>query len=104
MRHFVGHDGPVYRIELIDDDATLVSIGSDGQLRDWEVASGTLRSELQAHDGAAWSVGDKSDTVVETGIFNLTKSETPALLHFGKNKTQTWLLVRLEDPEESGAE
>ena len=27
---------------------------------------------------AAWSIGDKQNTVLETGIFNLTKDETPA--------------------------
>ncbi len=49
---------------------------------------------------AAWTVGDKSQTVVETGLYNLTKDEAPALLHFGTEKTQEWLLVRLEDPGE----
>ena len=50
---------------------------------------------------AAWSVGDKRDTVVETGIYNLTEPESAALLHFGTEKTQTWLLVRLEEPAEA---
>ena len=74
MRHFVGHDGPVYRIELIDDDATLVSVGSDGLLRDWEVASGTLRRELRAHDGAAWSVD-----VTPDGRFAVTAGSDASL-------------------------
>ena len=42
-------------------------------------------------------MGDKSQTVVETGLYNLTKDEAPALLHFGTEKTQQWLLVRLAD-------
>jgi hypothetical protein len=49
---------------------------------------------------AAWSVGDKSQTIVETGLYNLTKDEAPALLHFGTEKTQNWLLVRLNEPDE----
>jgi len=48
---------------------------------------------------AAWTVGDNKNTVMETGIYNLTKDEAPVLMHFGKEKTQNWLLVRLEEPE-----
>ena len=46
----------------------------------------------------AWTVGDKKNTVLETGIFNLTKDETPVLVHFGDEKTQNWTMVRLEKP------
>jgi hypothetical protein len=48
---------------------------------------------------AAWTVGDKKTTVVETGVYNLTQDEAPAVIHFGNQRQQTWLLVRLEDPE-----
>ncbi|HEY4308079.1 MAG TPA: hypothetical protein VGN12_01405 [Pirellulales bacterium] len=48
---------------------------------------------------AAWTVGDKKNTVLETGIFNLTKDETPVLVHFGDEKTQNWTMVRLDKPE-----
>ena len=48
---------------------------------------------------AAWTIGDKKNTVLETGIFNLTKEETPVLVHFGDEKTQNWMMVRLDKPE-----
>ncbi len=48
---------------------------------------------------AAWTIGDNKNTVLETGIYNLTKEETQVLVHFGKDKTQTWFMVRMEDPE-----
>ena len=48
---------------------------------------------------AAWTMGDYKNTVMETGIFNLTQDESPLLVHFGKDRTQRWLLVRLEEPE-----
>lgn len=51
---------------------------------------------------AAWTVGDNSNTVIETGLYNLTKDEAPALIHFGTEKTQEWLLVRMEDPDKKG--
>jgi hypothetical protein len=52
---------------------------------------------------AAWTIGDNKSTVMETGIYNLTKDEAPVLIHFGKDKTQTWLLVRLEEKKEEPA-
>jgi hypothetical protein len=47
---------------------------------------------------AAWTVGDQKDTVYETGVGNLTQPETQVLVHFGKDRTQQWTLVRLEAP------
>ena len=47
---------------------------------------------------AAWSVVDKQWPVMETGIYNLTESETSILVHFSEDQTQQWLLVRLDDP------
>lgn len=46
----------------------------------------------------AFTVGDNTKTVVETGLYNLTKDEAPALMHFGADRTEQWLLVRLKDP------
>ena len=48
----------------------------------------------------AWTVGDNKSTVGETGLYNLTKDESPALIHFGKDKTQQWTLVRLKQPQQ----
>jgi hypothetical protein len=48
---------------------------------------------------AAWSIGKKTDRVFETGLFNLTKDESPVLVHFGTDRTQQWLLVRVEKPD-----
>lgn len=50
---------------------------------------------------AAWKFADgkNSEIVMETAIYNLTQEESTALVHFGADKTQTWLMVRL--PEDS---
>jgi hypothetical protein len=53
---------------------------------------------------AAWTVGDNSTTVMETGIQNLTQDETQVLIHFGDDRTQTWLLVRIDQPEEGATQ
>lgn len=51
----------------------------------------------------AFTVGDKKSTVIETGLYNLTKDEAPALIHFGADRTEQWLLVRLKNPDASPA-
>lgn len=45
---------------------------------------------------AAWSADDKQHTVVETGLYNLTKDEAPALVHLGSDRTEQWTLVRIK--------
>jgi hypothetical protein len=41
--------------------------------------------------------------VVETGLYNLTKDESPCLIHFGKDKSEQWLLVRMKKPDSAGS-
>ena len=45
---------------------------------------------------AAWTVGDRKEPIFEAGIANLTRPETTMLVHFGKERTQQWNLVRIE--------
>lgn len=49
---------------------------------------------------AAWTVGDNKTIVYETGVSDLTKDESTLLIHFGKDKTQQWSLIRLEEPKD----
>jgi hypothetical protein len=48
----------------------------------------------------AWSIGEKKDIVFEAGLQNLTKDESTVLVHYGKERTQQMVLVRLEQPQE----
>ena len=50
---------------------------------------------------AAWTFtdGKNEDLVMETGIYNLTEDTSKAILHFGAEKTQPIVMVRLEEPE-----
>ena len=52
----------------------------------------------------AFRIGESEDIVVETGLYNLTQDEAPVLVHFGGEKTETYLLVRLEEPDEEAGE
>ena len=47
----------------------------------------------------AWRIGTNNNTVIETGLQNLTQDVASCLVHFGPDTTQTWLLVRLKQPE-----
>lgn len=51
----------------------------------------------------AFTVGSDTSTVYETGLYNLTKDEAPALVHLGKEKTEQCLLVRLKKPQGDAA-
>jgi hypothetical protein len=48
---------------------------------------------------AAWSIGDKQEVVFEAGIANLTRDEAPVLVHYGRDNTQQFTLVRVEKPQ-----
>lgn len=54
---------------------------------------------------AAWRFADGTnpELVMETGVFNLTEDTASTILHFGPEKVQTGLLVRLEPPEDVDA-
>ncbi len=64
---------------------------------DDQPVSGSVDKKTQR---AAWSVGKNKTPVFEAGIANLTKQETTVLVHFSKDKSQQFLLVRVEGPEE----
>jgi hypothetical protein len=75
------------------------------------IISGTLQNtatnSVQSIEGmvdkqsqrTAWTAAGKTRPIMETGIANLTKENTPALVHFPDGTTQQWLLLRMEDPK-----
>lgn len=50
---------------------------------------------------AAWTVGERKTPVYEAGIANLTKNETTMLVHYDKDRSQQYTLIRVEEPETS---
>jgi hypothetical protein len=57
--------------------------------------SGQIDKKIQR---VAWKIGT-NNTVIETGLHNLSQDVASCLVHFGPDKTQTWLLVRQKQPE-----
>jgi hypothetical protein len=46
----------------------------------------------------AWYLGDDKSIVLETGAYNLTAAETQVLVHFGTDRSQIWMMVRMQGP------
>jgi hypothetical protein len=59
---------------------------------------GTLDQKSQ-RVAIGFADGQKEEVALETGIYNLTQEEAPALVHFGTTQTTPVLLVRLQPPE-----
>lgn len=47
---------------------------------------------------AAWTIEGKKSPVYEAGVANLTKQETTMMVHFSKDRSQQFTLVRIEQP------
>ena len=86
-----------------------LAVNKDGVIRGNYTA--TLTSDTQPVQGsvdkktqrAAWTIGANTDNVFETGIYNLTKDQAPMLVHLGEDKTEQWVLVRLNQDGQSDA-
>lgn len=61
-----------------------------------QVITGSVDKDSQR---VAFTVGDDTQTVFETGLYNLTKDEAPCLKHLGSDNAEQWLLVRLQQPD-----
>lgn len=79
----------------VDESGTIRGNYCDALMDTTTPVHGSVDKKTQR---AAWTAGSNKETVFETGIFNLTKDETPILVHMGKDKTQQWMLVRLKNP------
>lgn len=65
---------------------------------DTQVIQGSVDKQSQR---VAFTIGDNQANVIETGLYNLTKDEAPALIHFPQDRTEQWLLVRLTNKDAS---
>jgi hypothetical protein len=66
-----------------------------------DTTSQVFGSVDQKTQRAAWTVGDRKTPVYEVGIANLTKKETTMLVHYAKDRSQQFTLIRIEEPEKT---
>ncbi len=69
---------------------------TDSKTNKTQPVHGSLDKQTQR---VALTIGNNTSTVIETGLYNLTKDEAPALMHFGADRTEQWLLVRQKNPD-----
>jgi len=81
-----------------NEDGTIAGNFSDLLSGNTQQVKGSVDKQTQR---AAWTVGDNKDTVYEAGIYNMTQEQCPVLVHFGSDRTQQYLLVRLKQPADA---
>ena len=102
---FVGTDAGAF-VSLNGNDLFQLAVNKAGTIRGnyYNVLSDTTLPVYGSVDKqtqrAAWTVGDRKEPIYEAGFANLTKSETTMLVHFGKDRTQQWTLIRMDPPAE----
>ena len=77
----------------VDKDGIIRGNYYDGVMDTTTPVFGSVNKTTQR---AAWTIGKTKDRVFEAGLYNLTQPEAPVLVHIGADKTQQWLLVRVE--------
>lgn len=92
------HDvDPTRVIQLAVDREGIVSGTMFNEATDEAYAvQGQVDRETQR---VAIRVGESETFVLETGLYNLTQDEAPVFAHFGTERTESWLFVRLAEPE-----
>jgi len=87
---------PNRTIELaVDKEGIIAGVLYNTDTDQGSIIQGKVDKKTQR---AAFRLGDNDQCIVETGIYNLTLDEAPCLVHFGKDKVENYLLVRLPAP------
>ncbi len=96
-----GHTSSNLTIQLaVNKQGIIRGNYSDSATNQSDVVQGSVDKQTQR---VAFTVGKDTTHVLETGLYNLTKDEAPCLIHMGKDRTEQWLLVRLQKPDSSGS-
>lgn len=95
-----GQGTPTMVFQLAIDKAGAIRGNYYDQVSDNTVpVTGTLNKTDQR---VAWRVGSNKNLVIETGLYNLTQDHSTALVHYGPDQTQQYVLVRMKQPEGQG--
>ncbi len=65
----------------------------DAAANNAQLVNGSIDKDTQR---VAWIVADRKSIIFDCGLYNLTRAETPVLVHMGKDKNEQWIFVRLE--------
>lgn len=93
--------------QTTSDDNFQLAVNQQGIIRgnyhnlksdDLESLAGAVDKSTQR---VAWTIGSDKKPVYECGIANLTKDETPLLVHLGDGSTRQVTLIRLPQPADA---
>jgi hypothetical protein len=104
----LGVFGVMAKNQKTPDMTFQLAINKEGKIRgnSYDRKSDTTQPVVGAVDRktqrVAWRT-NKSDLVVETGLYNLTKDESKALVHRGQDEAEMDLLVRVKRPDDAKA-
>jgi hypothetical protein len=92
---------PTHVIQLAVDKQGVISGTMYNKTTDQTLAvQGAVDKQTQR---VAFRIGDNQDVVAETGLYNLTQNEVQLLVHYGPDRVENYLLVRLDAPPGSDA-
>jgi len=97
-----GQSTPAMVFQLAVDKAGAIKGNYYDQVTDTMApVSGSINRKEQR---AAWQVGANKNLVIETGLYNLTQDHSTALVHYGADRTQQYVLVRIKQPNQQEAQ
>ena len=87
-------------------DVLQLAVNKQGALRGNYTDTTTNKTQIvqgsvdKQTERAAWTIGNDTQTVFDTGIYNLTMDQATVLVHMAGGKTEQWSLVRLDQPDQ----
>ena len=92
-----GQSTPIATLQLaVDKSAIIRGNYTDNASNQTQQVQGSVDKQTQR---VAFTIGSNTSTVIETGLYNLTKDQTPVLVHLGPNNSQQMMLVRIQQPK-----
>ncbi len=83
----------------VDKTGTIRGNYTNTTVNDTQPVHGSVDKQSQR---AVWTVGDNKAVTVETGVYNLTKDQSTALVHLSPTKADTYTLIRMKQPQDGG--
>jgi hypothetical protein len=92
---------PTHVVQLaVDKQGVISGTMYNKETDETEPIQGAVDKQTQR---VAFRIGDNQNVVAETGLYNLTQNEVPLLVHYGTERTENYLLVRLDPPPDADA-
>jgi hypothetical protein len=88
------------------DKVIQLAVNKEGQIRGnyYDTFADTMLplvgSVDKATQRAAWRLKDNDTLLMEAGVYSLTEEQAPVLVHYGQERTESRVLIRLQQPNQ----